>query len=1579
MRRCLWIVSLVAVWFAGAIPVLGQPPSVHATPSGALQLEPLNDQFLDCDDLNPDELAHWTVTGSFECLSGFSPEISVDPSVGDYQNNDTSCVGGNLDIAGGASVRLDTGASMLSSEFTIPPFASRMQFAFSGYFPDPVVTINLYLESESYSQTHVLFSTAFEEDAFSTSCDLSTWAGENAKLEFVNETEDDSVLLILMGGFSSFEQHERFPDFSRDPVSLINGSLHHSHTDVAIPGRGAPLAFERTYSSDNRNVAGDLGSGWTHNYNMRLQIYTDGSVQVRMPGGTGSFFTKDGSNFDAPFGVFDTMTLASGTYTLATPAQVRYEFDSGGRLTAIKDRNDNATTVSYDGSSTRITTVTDAGGRDLTFTYTSDRITEIEDPLERTVGFTYDGNGDLVTVTDVKDGETDFGYSTHRLTTITNALDSLQVTNTYDSADRVVKQVDAVDGITCFHYGVGPSNPETTDCPTPNYDPDPGETVMVDPRGVEEIHQFDTAFRPTSIKRVVDATDIEVQYGYESDTETCSPSSSGNRCAVTNPLGNVTSYTYDSAGNVLTVTSPLRQAVSTAESGADCGTNGTGDGVDDDSDTVIDDGCPDSIMTYTSLNDIDVVTDARGNQTDYGYTDGNLTSVENALSDVTTFAYDDANDPGLVTSITGPLRQPVSTAESGAACGAAGTGDGVDDDSDTVVDDGCPNTIFTYDDFGNQLTAVDAVGNSSSSTYDDAGRVLAVISPNRVAVSTAESGADCDTAGTGDGVDDDSDTVADDGCPATLFEYDDQNNVTKVTGAYNGTEAPVTEYVYDAVGNRTGMRNANRVAVSTAESGTDCDSTYGTGNGVDNDSDSAIDDGCLSVAYQYDEKSRLTKVVQARIAGEGSSRVTEYTYDEDDNLASLIDPRHGGTGRSITYTYDDANRLTKIAYPDIHYYTDFTYDEAGQRLSMKDTRGACEVGYAANCSAGTTVNDTTYYTYDDNGRLATVQTNFAATARTVSYGYDAAGNRTSITYPDSKVASYEYDELNRMDTVSASWFSGDTTYAYDAAGRLIITTLPSSTDITADYGYDAANRLVGITSADTSATISALDYELDANGNRTQVTDVNSDVTSYDYDGLDRLTHVAYPEGDCQSFGYDPVGNRETLTVEPQDTDPCDGTPTTTTYTYDEVDQLTEIDSVANKHDKNGNLLGINLTDPTPSDDTFLYDQENRLFRTGECRADIDGDGAVSSGDQLKYTFHVTSSEGQDKYDLLLDFNEDRGVNSGDQLLMANEIAAPQHCRNSGTDTGNGRYWYNGDGLRMRARSFYSTSPSRVDNDFVWDQGAGLPVILQDVRIPNSGSATTTTYLYGLGLIAETDNAGSTHFYLSDGLGSTTQLVESDGDVANTYTYDVWGALRSTTGTTTNQFDFTGEQADHNANRGLVYLRARHYDPALGRFLSRDPLDVGNRYAYANNRPVGLTDPRGLDPSGGEETPVVGGAADDAHEGCVLGFQQCQRMVTAMLASFREVYPGYFGSVCGQMLLACEQNGFFDFSLAQDKMFYGATPKGGGNRFIRILKHVRLPHISAPGTGSGGYLGSTGEKESMFNCALSSMVGSRRS
>jgi RHS repeat-associated protein len=103
------------------------------------------------------------------------------------------------------------------------------------------------------------------------------------------------------------------------------------------------------------------------------------------------------------------------------------------------------------------------------------------------------------------------------------------------------------------------------------------------------------------------------------------------------------------------------------------------------------------------------------------------------------------------------------------------------------------------------------------------------------------------------------------------------------------------------------------------------------------------------------------------------------------------------------------------------------------------------------------------------------------------------------------------------------------------------------------------------------------------------------------------------------------------------------------------------------------------------------------------------------------------------------------------------------------------------------------------------------------------------------------DAASNATYRLADGLGSTVALANASGTVTDTYTYDVFGAVRSHTGTSGTEFTFTGEQTDPN---GLEYLRARYYDPAVGRFLSRDPL--GGGYPYAGGNPANMTDPTGL-------------------------------------------------------------------------------------------------------------------------------------
>ncbi len=111
----------------------------------------------------------------------------------------------------------------------------------------------------------------------------------------------------------------------------------------------------------------------------------------------------------------------------------------------------------------------------------------------------------------------------------------------------------------------------------------------------------------------------------------------------------------------------------------------------------------------------------------------------------------------------------------------------------------------------------------------------------------------------------------------------------------------------------------------------------------------------------------------------------------------------------------------------------------------------------------------------------------------------------------------------------------------------------------------------------------------------------------------------------------------------------------------------------------------------------------------------------------------------------------------------------------------------------------------------IWDVASSLPVVVQD---------DIYTYGHGLGLISQTDTNGVQSYFLGNGLESTEALTDGAGNVAATYKYDVFGAVRSSTGTGSTEYRFTGQQTDDET--GLVYLRARYYALTQGRFTTRD-------------------------------------------------------------------------------------------------------------------------------------------------------------
>jgi hypothetical protein len=104
-------------------------------------------------------------------------------------------------------------------------------------------------------------------------------------------------------------------------------------------------------------------------------------------------------------------------------------------------------------------------------------------------------------------------------------------------------------------------------------------------------------------------------------------------------------------------------------------------------------------------------------------------------------------------------------------------------------------------------------------------------------------------------------------------------------------------------------------------------------------------------------------------------------------------------------------------------------------------------------------------------------------------------------------------------------------------------------------------------------------------------------------------------------------------------------------------------------------------------------------------------------------------------------------------------------------------FTYNGDGLRDSLTTGGNTTT------FTWDVNRSIPQVLDDEDF---------RYVYGIGRIAQV--GASTHYYLSDGLGSTMALTDEDGDVVNDYDYDVFGALRGSSGSQANDFTFAGDR-----------------------------------------------------------------------------------------------------------------------------------------------------------------------------------------
>lgn len=390
------------------------------------------------------------------------------------------------------------------------------------------------------------------------------------------------------------------------------------------------------------------------------------------------------------------------------------------------------------------------------------------------------------------------------------------------------------------------------------------------------------------------------------------------------------------------------------------------------------------------------------------------------------------------------------------------------------------------------------------------------------------------------------------------------------TGGAQGTGANafgpdrITKNSYDAAGRITKVQTG----VSSAVQADEMTATYSNNGQVTTVTDAEGN----KTTYEYDGHDRLVKTIYpSTTKGSRTSNASDYEqlgYDANGNVTS----RRLRDGTSITYNYDNLNRLKTKNLPGTEPDVTYTYDLLNRATSM---------------AQGT---QTLSFTYDALGRTLTQ----VGPQGTISYGYDAAGRRTSIVYPNSALAiNYDYDVAGNMMKIRENGATTGigvlATYAYDNLGRRTSVTFGNGS--VQSFGYDAVSRLSTLTNnLGGSATTHDLAQTFFYNPasqitNAVRSNDAYSRQAHYNVDrpySIDGLNRIANVRG--VPFVYDARGNltsdgtnaftytsENLLKTGPAGTtlayDPLGrlyqtvGSGVTTRFQYDGIDLLAEYDA----------------------------------------------------------------------------------------------------------------------------------------------------------------------------------------------------------------------------------------------------------------------------------------------------------------------------------------------------------------------------------------------------------------------------------
>ncbi len=891
-------------------------------------------------------------------------------------------------------------------------------------------------------------------------------------------------------------------------------------------------------------------------------------------------------------------------------------------------------------------------------------------------------------------------------------------------------------------------------------------------------------------------------------------SSAGRLESVADRNGNTTSLSYNEKGQLATITDPSGRTIKLAYNG-----EGLVESATDPMGHVVK-------YTYESGSLATVTLPGQSSPRWHFKYDGShrMTSMVNGISGETTNTYNEANQVISQKDPTGhtlkwvyePFKTKITNESTSSVTLEQYTTAGkVNAITHGYGTEHATTETFTYNESGEPLTHTDGNEHTTSYEYDSVGNKTKQTGPEGHETKwtyNAEHEITSETLPSGE---------------KTSIEYDEHGNPVKVSRPAPKEETQETRYEYNAHGEMSAMIDPvggkwtyeyDEAGDRTSETDPEGDKTT-WGYNEDSQKTSEVSPagnveggkpGEYTTSIERNTLGQPVKVTKP----EGKETVYEYNADGDQTAAT--DPN----GHKTEVSYNSEDKPIKVKQPS-GATQETEYNGAGQIVKQTDGNKHA-TSYVRNVLGQVTeetnpLEHKTKKTYDAAGNLAT---STDAAGRTTTYSYNKENQLTKISYSEAGEHTVEYEYTPDGQLSSMSDGTGTTSYTYDQLGRLT-ETKDGHGDVVG-YGYDLANEI-------------------------TSITYPNGKTVKDGYDKAGRLTSVADWLSHTISFSYTPESQLATESL-PEATGESDH------YTYSRAGELVEtkmskgsetLASILYKRDSLGQLTKATQTGLPGAEATeYAYTTNEQLEKAGSTSYEYDAAGNPTKIGTATNTFNAANQlteGGGDTYT----YNEvgqrtkatpttgPATTYGYDQAGNLTTIKRPEEGETTKIEDS---YTYNGNNLRA------SEAINGTTHYLTWQLTGALPLLLSD------GS---NSYIYGpegapIEQITTHEGKEEAQYLHHDQQGSTRLLTNEKGETVGSYTYTPYGAVEKHEGVATTALGYDGQLT--SSETGLIYLRARTYDPSTAQFLGVDPIDELTRqpYNYALDNPLNLADPSGL-------------------------------------------------------------------------------------------------------------------------------------